>query len=70
MADTSNNFDDTAELDVFIVNEVTNEVHHKNFEKPQCHLHAIANPVVARSLVEARKKHNADPCGHCFRSRH
>lgn len=57
------------EYDVFIVNPVTREVHHKNFESAGCQLEEIRHPISTESLVDARRTHKADPCAYCFRSR-
>lgn len=67
MSDGSHN--DTVELDVFIVNTDTKEVHHKNFATGSCQLHEITGAVIASSLADARRNLGADPCGHCFKSK-
>lgn len=68
MADKEQN--DTIELDVFIANLHTHEVHHKNFATGQCRLDGISEPVICESLAQARHVYECDPCGHCFKSKH
>lgn len=59
----------TQEVDVFIVNTSTGEVHHKNFATVNCQLAEIHNPqVVESSLAEVRRQ-GFDLCGWCFKSR-
>lgn len=59
---------DTVEIDVFIVNRGTGEIHHRNFETAQCQLNEIIDAVVPQSLAQARRE-GLDLCGWCFRSR-
>ena len=60
---------DTAELDIFVMNLETKEVHHKNSKTGGCNLDQIKEPVVAVSLAQARKEFDCDPCYYCFKSR-
>lgn len=55
-------------IDIFIGNEKTHEVHHKNMNLTLCKIFLIRNPVVFGSLTEARRQ-GYDLCGHCFESK-
>lgn len=61
--------DSLIEADVFVVNSHTHEVHHRNFQTAQCQISEIKAPIVTESLTEARRRYNADPCAHCFKSK-
>lgn len=57
--------------DVFILNEETNEIHHKNAARAACQLHAIKAEHfrVSGNLAELRHTAGGDLCGHCFKSK-
>jgi hypothetical protein len=54
--------------DVFLVNDNTGEIHHKNCIRAACQLHEIKQLSVAPSLVVAREN-GGDLCAWCFKSR-
>lgn len=54
-------------VDVFIVNDDTKEVHHKNLARAACNLSRIENPRLVDSLIRARLQ-GIDLCGWCFQS--
>jgi len=56
------------EVDVFIGNEETHEVHHKNSVTGSCNLAQIKEPILFESLADA-KKLGFDCCYWCFRSK-
>lgn len=54
--------------DVFLVNDNTGEIHHKNCLRAACQINEIRKLSVAPSLVVAREN-GGDLCAWCFRSK-
>lgn len=54
--------------DVFLVNDTTGEIHHKNCIRAACQINEIKRLSVAASLVVAREN-GGDLCAWCFKSK-